>query len=96
MAARVPVVATCVGGTPEAVQDGVTGLLVPPRDAPGLAAAIRRVLDDRRLAASLGRGGRQRIAERFGSEAAIRQTERLYERLLDARRRAHPHAAPSS
>jgi glycosyltransferase involved in cell wall biosynthesis len=86
MAADVPVVATRVGGNPEAVEDGVTGLLVAPRDAPGLAGAIRRVLRDRRLAERLGRAGRQRVAERFGNDAATHQTERLYERLLEARR----------
>ncbi|PYO27018.1 MAG: glycosyltransferase family 1 protein, partial [Candidatus Rokuibacteriota bacterium] len=47
MAAGVPVVATRVGGNPEAVEEGVTGLLVPPRDAAGLAGAIARVLEDR-------------------------------------------------
>src|SRR5205823_8186433 len=86
MAAEVPVVATRVGGNPEAVEDGVSGLLVAPRDAGGLARAIRRVLDDRELAERLGRAGRQRIVEHFANEAAIHQTERLYERLLEERR----------
>ena len=63
-----------------------SGLLVAPRDAGGLARAIRRVLDDRELAERLGRAGRQRIVEHFANEVAIHQTERLYERLLEERR----------
>jgi glycosyltransferase involved in cell wall biosynthesis len=82
MAAQVPVVATRVGGNAEAVEDGVTGLLVPPRDAPALAGAIHRVLDDGQIAVSFGRAGRQRVAERFSMDAAVRETERLYQRLL--------------
>jgi glycosyltransferase involved in cell wall biosynthesis len=57
MAAGVPIVATRVGGTPELVEDGTSGLLVPPH-APGeLAAAITRVLEDGALAAALARPG---------------------------------------
>jgi len=85
MAAGVPVVATRVGGNPEAVEDGVTGLLVPPRDAAGLADAIARVLEDRELAARLGRAGRARVVERFSIQDAIRHTERLYLTLLRGR-----------
>ena len=87
MAAGVPVVATRVGGNPEAVEDGVTGLLVPPRDAAGLAGAIARVLEDRELAGRLGGAGRARVVERFSIQDAIRHTERLYLTLL--RRRGH-------
>jgi len=87
MAAGVPVVATRVGGSPEAVEEGVTGFLVPPRDAAGLAGAISRVLEDRDLAARLGRAGRARVVERFSIQDVIRQTEQLYLTLL--RRRGH-------
>ena len=87
MAAGVPVVATRVGGNPEVVEEGVTGFLVPPRDAAGLAGAIARVLEDRELAARLGRAGRARVVERFSIGDAIRRTEQLYLRLL--RRRGH-------
>jgi glycosyltransferase involved in cell wall biosynthesis len=68
-----PVVATPVGGTPELVTDGETGLLVPPRDPEALAAALRRILDDPDLARRLGEAGRARVAERFtAAEQACR------------------------
>src|SRR5262249_38673083 len=65
MAAGVPVVATRVGGTPEAIRDGVNGLLVPPGDAKALADAVCQVLDDPELAERLGRAARQSVIERF-------------------------------
>jgi glycosyltransferase involved in cell wall biosynthesis len=88
MAAAVPVVATTVGGTSEAVEDGVTGFLVPPRDAGALARAMERILDNPELATRLGRAGRRRVAERFSIDGMIRETERLYVRLLETRRHA--------
>jgi glycosyltransferase involved in cell wall biosynthesis len=83
MAAGVPVVATAVGGTPELVEDGVTGYLVPPRDAAALAAAITRLLDDPTLARRLGEAGRRRVVERFSLAAMVGATERLYLGLLE-------------
>lgn len=90
MAAGVPVVATRVGGNSEAVDEGVTGLLVPPRDAGALARAVRHLLEDRECAARFGRAARQRAADRFSIDAMVRETERLYVRLLDANRRGQP------
>jgi glycosyltransferase involved in cell wall biosynthesis len=86
MAAEVPVVATRVGGTEEAVEDGLTGFVVPPRDARALATAIHRVLDDPALAGRFGRAGRLRVVRQFSMEAAVRDTEELYRQLLHARR----------
>jgi glycosyltransferase involved in cell wall biosynthesis len=83
MAAGVPVVATRIGGTPEAVEDGETGLLVPPRDAAALACAICLLLEDRELATRLGGAARQRVTEQFGMERMVRETENLYLRLLE-------------
>jgi len=82
MAAGVPVVATAVGGNPEAVQHGVSGLLVPPRDAAALARAICALLEDRELAARMGEAGRQRVVERFSHERMVRDTEHFYLALL--------------
>ena len=87
MAAGVPVVATRIGGTPEAIADGVSGLLVPPRDSAALAGAMLRILEDRELAARLGRAARRRVAEHFSLERMVSETERLYSTLLAKTRR---------
>ena len=82
MAAGAPTVATRVGGTPEALVDDVTGLLVAPGDSRGLAAAIARLLDDRCLAARLGQAARQVIEDRFSVDRMVKSTEQLYLELL--------------
>jgi glycosyltransferase involved in cell wall biosynthesis len=82
MAAGVPVVATRVGGTPEILDDGVTGLLVPPCDAPALAGAIGRLLGNEALARRLGEAARARAVNRFSMHHMVRQTEGLYRALL--------------
>lgn len=82
MAAGVPVVATRVGGNPEVIEHEVTGLLVPARDSAALAAAIRRLLEDKDLAASFGQAGIQRVARLFSIERSVRETEHLYQKLL--------------
>jgi glycosyltransferase involved in cell wall biosynthesis len=89
MAAGAPVVATRVGGTPEAVEDRVNGLLVPPADAPALAQAICSLLADPVRAARLGQAARQSINERFSMERMVSATEQLYLALLEA-----PHRLP--
>ncbi len=80
MAAGVPVVATSVGGTPEAVVDGETGLLVPPRDVDALAGAIDALLSDPERAQRLGAAGRRRARERFDADAAAQRVVGLYDR----------------
>jgi|SRR5690242_10334464 glycosyltransferase involved in cell wall biosynthesis len=87
MAAAVPVVATNVGGNPEVVVDGETGLLVPPRNPAALAEAICRVLRTPGLRNALGEAGRRRVLKHFSNEQMIRNVERLYGELLDAKRR---------
>jgi glycosyltransferase involved in cell wall biosynthesis len=77
MAAARPAVATRVGGTPEAVVDGETGLLVPLGDVEALAAALDSLLGDPDLARRLGEAGRRRVEERFSSAA-------MSEQVLDA------------
>lgn len=83
MAAGMPVVATRVGGTPEAIDDGVHGLLVPPQDADALAAAMAAVLTDEVLARRLGARARERVANRYSFDQMARETGSLYERVLD-------------
>lgn len=85
MAARLPVVATRVGGTPEVVEDGRTGLLVPPRSSEALAVAISALLADPRRAAAIGRAGRQHIETFFPLSRMLRETESLYGDLLGLR-----------
>ncbi len=82
MAAGLPVVATEVGGNGEMVEHGVSGLLVPPRDAGALAAAIGRLLAEPALARSLGAAGRRRAASCFSLAALQRNTTRLYREVL--------------
>jgi glycosyltransferase involved in cell wall biosynthesis len=65
MACGVPVVATPSGGIPEAVVDGETGLLVPPRDPAGIAHALKQLAGDRAIAQAMGEKGRLRVTERF-------------------------------
>lgn len=82
MAAGRPVVATRVGGVPEVVADGETGILVPPEDPAALAAAIRRVLGDPALAARMGQAGRERVRQHFSAERMAEQTAALYAELI--------------
>jgi glycosyltransferase involved in cell wall biosynthesis len=81
MSAGLPVVTTDVGGCAEAVADGETGMVVPPRDAPALAAALRRMLDDPVHARALGAAGRRRWEERFTVRRMIEGTTAAYREL---------------
>jgi glycosyltransferase involved in cell wall biosynthesis len=80
-AAGVPVVATAVGGTPEAVDDGLTGYLVPPGDPASLANALIALLHDEPTRARMGRAGRERMRELFSFEAQAAAYLRLFESL---------------
>ena len=82
MAYSVPPVVTSAGGSPELVVDGECGFVVPPRDANALAAAIRRLYDDRGLLKSMGSAARERIATNFRNEETVRKTVALYEELV--------------
>ena len=94
MAAARPVVATAVGGVPDVVLHGSTGLLVPPGDPAALAHACIQVLTDPDLRARLGHAGRARAEAHFSLDAMVRQTSQLYEELLS--RRGLSHAIPVS
>jgi glycosyltransferase involved in cell wall biosynthesis len=82
MASSLPVVATDVGGNAEAVQDGVTGFLVPSEDPVALSTAILRLLSDPVLAKAMGAAGRDVVEEKFTSEAMMNQTVGAYGKLL--------------
>jgi len=86
MASGLPVVTTDVGGNREAVEDGVTGLLVPPGDPAALAEALEALWDDPDRRESMGKAGRARVEERFSARKMVSETESLYESLLGGKR----------
>jgi L-malate glycosyltransferase len=73
-----PVVATAAGGIPEAVEDGKTGLLVPPRDPRALADALHALLTDEARARAMGAAGRQRFLARFSAAHMVEETLQTY------------------
>jgi len=81
-AAGVPVVGSAVGGVPELIQDGVTGLLAPPGDAPALARAVEAVLADPGAAAARARAARALVGERFSRDTSVSRLLGLYQELL--------------
>jgi glycosyltransferase involved in cell wall biosynthesis len=82
-----PVIAAEIGGLGELVEDGVTGLLVPPGEAEPLAQAILRLGSDLTLAREMGAAGRARALDQFLQERCTDRTELLYEASLNGRRR---------
>jgi glycosyltransferase involved in cell wall biosynthesis len=74
-----PVVASNVGGIPEVITDGVTGLLVPPHDPDTLAAAIVRLLRDHPYADTLGRAGHDMVHDRFDIDTMVGLIQQIYE-----------------
>jgi glycosyltransferase involved in cell wall biosynthesis len=79
MARGRPVIATGVGGTPEAVVDGETGILVPPQAPQKLSEALRRLAADPALRDRLGAAGRERVVERFSAPGMIRRMLAIYD-----------------
>jgi glycosyltransferase involved in cell wall biosynthesis len=79
MALQIPVVATPVTGIPELVEDGRTGLIVPERDPAALAAAVRRLIEDRETARRLAEAGRERVERDFDLRANVGELRTLFE-----------------
>lgn len=73
-----PSVATDVGGIPEVIENGVTGLIVPPGDAEQLTRAVEKLIEDVDLRQSLGRAAQKRAQEKFSAEQIIPRYELLY------------------
>jgi glycosyltransferase involved in cell wall biosynthesis len=88
MDAGLPVVASRVGGLPEAIEEGVTGLLVPAGDVAALRDAMAVILEDPTRGKALGDAGRARVAAHFRAAEMIRRVESIYEAALEETRHA--------
>ncbi len=95
MACGVPVVATAVGGLTDTVVDGVTGMLVPPRNPMELAAALRRLLGDASLCESFGLAGADRVRARYSWDRVASDSLRAYGRVLTGETEVAAAASPS-
>ncbi len=82
LAMSCPVVATAVNGVPEIIEEGKTGLLVPPRNAPALEQAVRTVLRDPAGAARMAKTGRKEIMARYTAGRMVQDTVRLFEEAM--------------
>ena len=82
MASSKPVIATNSGGNPEAVEDGATGLLVPPEDPNKLAESILTLIKDKTKRNQMGEAGRKRAEKLFNIEKNVFRIEKVYEELL--------------
>ena len=83
MAAYLPMIVTDVGGNAEAVADGVTGLVVPPRNPAALGQAILALAQDPARRTQMGCAARQRVQEQFSLPECVRRYNELYQKLLD-------------
>lgn len=82
MAAGKPVIGTTVGGIPEIIEDGITGLLVPPASPDDLAQAIIKILQDPDLAHRMGAAGRERAKACFSPERYAAEVQKIYEKFV--------------
>ena len=82
LAAGLPVVATALGGNLEIIQDGATGLLVPPQDSQALASALIRLLSDSDLATRIAQAGHEYVKQNFSFERLVAEMDQLYAKLL--------------
>ena len=96
MACGLPVAATTGGALPEVVEDGVTGILVPPGDAPALAEAMRTLMGNPDLRRRMGQAGRERVLETFSWRKAALETEAVYREVLAGRPASVPELAAAS
>ena len=82
MAASKPVIATNVGGNPEVVEDGRTGLLVPPKDPKKIAEAVNELLDNKNKRLEMGKAGLERVKEKFSISKTVREYKKVYLKVL--------------
>ncbi|MGL4593167.1 MAG: glycosyltransferase family 4 protein [Thermoguttaceae bacterium] len=86
MAARVPVVATSVGGVPEQIESGQNGILVPPNDPKMLAEGLKRLIDSPELRTQMGNFGRERVEKEFTCDVMAKHYFNLFEHLIVQKR----------
>jgi glycosyltransferase involved in cell wall biosynthesis len=82
MAARKPVIATNVGGIPEVIKDGETGILVPPKDPEAFSSAIIKLYNNPELSRRMGQAGYSRARNLFDIKTTVREFEDLYNKLI--------------
>ena len=95
MAAAKPIVATRVGGIPEALREGIDGLLVAPRNTAALGASLQALIDNPELGRRLGESARARVEASFNARSLALETSALYDLLSKAKTKDHEHAAAS-
>jgi glycosyltransferase involved in cell wall biosynthesis len=78
MAMAKPIIATNIDGITEQITDGVNGNLVPPKDSSALAKAVMRVLNDKKLARTMGLSARKKVEQEFSVEKMVAETEKVY------------------
>ena len=94
-ASGLPIVATRVGGNPEAIEDGVSGLLVPAKDSAGLSAAMKAVLEmPAELRRAMGAAARRRVETLYRLERVVDKWENIYEQLLQVSEAGKRNSAP--
>lgn len=82
MSMEVPVIATNISGLPEIVDDGKTGILVPPGNIDALSNAIKYLIKNQEIRLAMGKNGRQRVLEKFTIEENVRKTEEVFLQLI--------------
>jgi glycosyltransferase involved in cell wall biosynthesis len=82
MAYALPSIVTDSGGSPELIENGISGIIVPPKSAEKLAEAIYTLYQDKSLRINMGNAARKRIVEKFTPENTINQTYAVYQSLL--------------
>jgi glycosyltransferase involved in cell wall biosynthesis len=82
MACEVPVIAFAAGALPELVADGETGVLVPPADVPALAAAIKKLVENKDLRLRMAKAARKRVQQKFNWEKAAKQILEVYQEVV--------------
>jgi glycosyltransferase involved in cell wall biosynthesis len=78
-----PVIATNTGGLPEIIEDGVTGLLIPPEDPDAIANAIIRMAKEKEGAKELAKRGKEKVLENYTFQQMINRTNEVYQHVLN-------------